>query len=1020
MRGEFGLAVLTWMLSSMLAACGGGGDGASGPSATIVLAGDSTQKASLAIIDTVAARVDPADIVNGHLLTRLLVAFKADATVGDVNNAAQVAGATSIASSMAGLPMFTLQVPRQASIADMHALARKVSAQPGVFIAWPERQFKTSKLPDAGGGQSVSPLDLSHLLAARFPAAWNARGAAPADCLPESVTVYVWDEFGDVGSRPSFFSQIDRNSFEFDIGPVLQNFGSPGNSGHGYDVVSTLGAAFDAQKPTGANPFRDCLLIHQIDMFGLGMFDTTAQAIGQLQSEPDARFILNVAMNYPDDLCGPDLDLVCDATTLAATPADRLRFQISLRFILVSAWAHASGIEQRMLVSQAAGNADPASAGLLARTYAGYRDARVSSIVALATHVTQISTLLVDPTLWRSSSNPALPDLTFPATEVASLAAQLTSLGVTKDVGASTTLIVDSGTAAETLGDVEGSLFNMLGADVRAVGENVRLFDVPLVNGTSFATAQVAGLASYLWVLSNDLRNQDVKVTVQQIRQASRTTARSPVVPVVDAYRAVLDLDSVQFVLGVGSGAVRPALLDVNGDGVFDHLDLLQFQTAYGLTDPNRPSIPAAKDYSRFDLNGDGFTGGITTDAFNLDVDGSGATDSLTLDIEGYPVTMNEAALSDLQILCYYAYSSLYAAQGVNRNEALLERTRILGPDVCVGARIGTQMPSQIAGSAPLTAVVERPIGNGQFAPGANLLVELAPTCGTVSPTSARTDAGGAVAATVTPGAGCTSVSVDLVVRGDPGTTQLAHGTVSANVGSGGFVIKGSLVDVPFGQGIVAAIARPIQVQVFKAGFDALGRFISLSGCGDGSEACHANWSATGGTIVDLIPDITATFTSGTAIGKFEIVASSPTAEYPEIRRPLFIGPVGAYSVRSCIFTTSEVNAQCVQSQTSGASIGFFDSLGNGRYELLDNSFLSGLAPVVFTVSAGTLATFQAVIHCNVSSPAGCVTTVVPLANTAVDEVVVAPDSTVTFLVTLFNSNGTLRERRRVTLTRLP
>lgn len=112
---------------------------------------------------------------------------------------------------------------------------------------------------------------------------------------------------------------------------------------------------------------------------------------------------------------------------------------------------------------------------------------------------------------------------------------------------------------------------------------------------------------------------------------------------------------------------IREALLDVNGDDRFDHQDLLRFKTVYGLDDPNTPTIPTTRDYSRFDLNGDGATGGIITAAFDLDrnaigPDGAPLINAVDREIEGYPLTFNEAALSDLQILCYYAYSTLYAS----------------------------------------------------------------------------------------------------------------------------------------------------------------------------------------------------------------------------------------------------------------------------------------------------------------------------------------------------------------------
>ena len=86
---------------------------------------------------------------------------------------------------------------------------------------------------------------------------------------------------------------------------------------------------------------------------------------------------------------------------------------------------------------------------------------------------------------------------------------------------------------------------------------------------------------------------------------------------------------------------------------------------------------PSTEDYSRFDLNGDGFTGGSSADRFDLDRVGStqyGATryDSVvTQQIEGLTVSFDESKLTDLDILCFYAYSPLYTGDATARTSLL-------------------------------------------------------------------------------------------------------------------------------------------------------------------------------------------------------------------------------------------------------------------------------------------------------------------------------------------------------------
>jgi hypothetical protein len=234
------------------------------------------------------------------------------------------------------------------------------------------------------------------------------------------------------------------------------------------------------------------------------------------------------------------------------------------------------------------------------------------------------------------------------------------------------------------------------------------------------------------------------------------------------------------------SPRVRRALVDANGDGVFDHLDLQLFAAAYRLDDPSAPTIPSTYDYSRFDLNGDGLTGGIPIAPFDLDVRGLDANglpsiEAVDATIEAYPISFNEAALSDLQILCYYAYAGAPAQPQFYdaRQEALDERTAILGSDHCVGARVVIDAPSSIISSAPLEIAVEIPGPGGTFVPAPNTRVDLVPSCGTVSPESGTTDVDGRFDSTVTLGTGCARVTVQAIARAAQNSPPLATSTVS-------------------------------------------------------------------------------------------------------------------------------------------------------------------------------------------------------------------------------------------------
>ena len=105
-------------------------------------------------------------------------------------------------------------------------------------------------------------------------------------------------------------------------------------------------------------------------------------------------------------------------------------------------------------------------------------------------------------------------------------------------------------------------------------------------SGTSFAAPQVAGLLSYLWLLSPELRdNRSSSDAVRAIQDNVRTT--SVLLPILDAYAAVLSLDAAG-ALTPATAPIRVALLDADGNGSFTDDDVDQFLRRY--FDPDEPS----------------------------------------------------------------------------------------------------------------------------------------------------------------------------------------------------------------------------------------------------------------------------------------------------------------------------------------------------------------------------------------------------------------------------------------------
>ena len=237
--------------------------------------------------------------------------------------------------------------------------------------------------------------------------------------------------------------------------------------------------------------------------------------------------------------------------------------------------------------------------------------------------------------------------------------------------------LVDTGPPAYQSGCL--GLTSNRGGTVAAVGTDVfsHLFS-PLagdITGTSQATPQAAALGAYLWSIAPDLtapQLRDLLVATAAPALSSGTQGCNtdvPSAPRIDAYTAVLSLDGSRQ-LTPGAARVRHAIVDHDGSGTFDSQDLVAFTAA-------RRADVFDRDWSRSDLNGDGFTGGeANRTALDLDPSGSprGGAPQLgiiTITINGIPVQFDERSVSDKEALCFWAYSGLYGGSASARESVL-------------------------------------------------------------------------------------------------------------------------------------------------------------------------------------------------------------------------------------------------------------------------------------------------------------------------------------------------------------
>lgn len=642
--------------------------------------------------------VDASEVENGVILTRVDVHFLPDATVADVNAALQrVDGG--IVSMLPRFPSVTIAIPHPAG---RQALAATIAALRGSRgIAWADvgRVAGEKRLPPSPD----NPDRLAHLIAARFPAAWNVSALATNGCAAQKVTVLVADAFGGllIGDETRF---VDELPGFVDLGPS-----HPAALLHGYEVATTAAALFDAAQPTGANPFTGCLTVEGVDVADF----TNSQAAALLPSVfPAEKFVLNLSVGYPDrckhtpglddDTCAPDQvgNELVEPVTKAYAAAD---------------WTSLTAARRPdFLASVAAGNeaAQPGTA-----IYPGLGSARFGSPVSVAAIADASLGFVQDAASWAPHAQPGaggFPSMAATSEELRNLRDYAHGVGSDMLGVADNVLTVGSTTEPGLDDDLVGeSEFSDSAPDVMAVGEGVTVLaatGLRAARGTSFTAPQVTGLVSYLWLLGRgvarvrpgftDLSALPAAVTRRAILANTRRAGLATGAELIDAYAAALSLDAAAPPTP-STAPVRRELLNANTGGAsadrFDEADVADFLSHFFvLGSSGAPIEPSARDFSRYDLNGDGFTGGTRAERFDLDRVGStqfGAADyaTATADAEGTPLELDENALTDLDILCYYAYSDLYEGDAVQRRQLL---SHLPGDRKCAEVKVGVAPPS--------------------------------------------------------------------------------------------------------------------------------------------------------------------------------------------------------------------------------------------------------------------------------------------------------------------------------------
>lgn len=646
----------------------------------VLLVGPADGLAIDAIQDMPPRPAPAGDVEDGLILTRMDVYIDRQATVGQVNEAL-IANDARIVAMAPDHPLLTLVIPRASGKPALQKLRDTFKASPGILLATMPYVPASEIVPDP---PVADPASLAYLHASRFPAAWNLRQLATRDCATRRVPLRVIDHFNVLPAdlQAVFDDQIPEYQFYGE--------GSPTATTHGYDVTLTAAARFDAASQIGANPFPECLKV--IDM------NADAMTWGEIALWAGSG---DQTSNVVDNFSLGDW-LPCDTD---CSPAN---FNPSIAVDLASkalAWrSDTRAWDSHSLFVIAAGNEGDSTAASL---YPFFGLADFASPAALAAspelfgnvdNSTDDDLAFLGDASFLDSAVAGYPSMRAGADDLARLR-RFAAQNLSSPVGtAPNTLIVGSTTNQDDPSQLQVSTFSRRSAMVEAVGEQIPTLVGPGHRGTSYATPQVSGLASYLWLLSEPLRHATVDQTVEAITANADVGPRGTLL--IDAYASVLSLDAADANALVPSAETMPmrlALLDVDGDGRFTESDLSTIQEQLLLEGG------VLQDWSRYDLNGDGYTGGFHASRFDLDrvgsVQFSGARYStVTETIEGRTAYFFEPALLDSEILCYYAYSPLYTGDTT-------ARTSLLGDTCANPAGTANEFSFGIGGANPVQTV---------------------------------------------------------------------------------------------------------------------------------------------------------------------------------------------------------------------------------------------------------------------------------------------------------------------------
>lgn len=604
--------------------------------------------------------------------TQLQAVIAPNATVGQVNAGLASAGAR-LVWSMRKNRVVTLQVPDPGSLEALDRIAAALASQPGFdsvsvyFLPVP-----SALPPNVSPEQAVDSMGplLNHV-GARLPAAWNARAALASGAEPE---VLVIDYFGQ--GTPT--QLVAPTSAVWSNAPECAGPHQDGNPcEHGYHVIGILAGSFggspdDPGRVTGslARPLPLTVIDLSTDPSGppkMWWDEMRKNIAARFLARPEGKFVLNFSLQY--------CRVPQNCRDAERAPADAFAWRAWARGIYRTDVSGFFDWDSKVFTVSAAGNTS--------------RDGRVAS-------------------LWNAAA--LLPPMVSPGDN-----SRLMPLANSLVVEARDTQ-VDTAAVFPTC-RVAYSNFN---GDVAAIGGGVnRVFSfisptaIGRKNGTSMASPQVAGLVASMIAVRPQAPLSDIKLRIEAIRTRQENCPGNA--PMIDAYAAMLALDQSYTEAPVRTALLKPMAASVGAGEQFTYDDARAFLRQFFPLHYGQEDRRAKMDFSRYDLNGDGFAGGLLPAAFPLRFSAD-ATPFAPATIDVYPSGMAlvtpiaESGVTDFEILCYYVNSPLMAAGERARFDGELARISAERPNdpriACVERVVTLQVNDSNPGWTGLPAVI--------------------------------------------------------------------------------------------------------------------------------------------------------------------------------------------------------------------------------------------------------------------------------------------------------------------------